>query len=154
MKHDGMVISQRQGVFTDVKEMYIDQGMRYGRLDEFRSFDQRGSVPDTQLEAMNKEGIDIAVLFPTLGLGALAKEYDDDELTAAISRAYNNWLAEFCATDNTRMYGAAMIPAQHVRAAVEEIKRAKSELGFRAVFLRPNPVRGRNWHNPYYDPIW
>jgi predicted TIM-barrel fold metal-dependent hydrolase len=154
MKHGDKVISQRQGVFADVKEMYIDQGLRYGRLDEFRDFDERGWGSDTQLEAMDREGIDVAVLFPTLGLGALAKEYDDDELTAAISRAYNNWLVEFCAADNERMYGAAMIPAQNVPAAVEEIKRAKNELGFKAVFLRPNPVRGRNWHDPYYDPIW
>lgn len=30
----------------------------------------------------------------------------------------------------------------------------KTELGFKSVFLRPNPVRERNWHNPAYDPLW
>ena len=52
------------------------------------------------------------------------------------------------------MYGAAMVPAQSVPAAVAEAHRAKQELGFKSIFLRPNPVRGRNWHNPVYDPLW
>ena len=28
------------------------------------------------------------------------------------------------------------------------------ELGFPAVIMRPNPVCGRNWHDPAYDPLW
>ncbi|MCH7606781.1 MAG: amidohydrolase, partial [Chloroflexi bacterium] len=28
------------------------------------------------------------------------------------------------------------------------------ELGFKTVFLRPNWVNGRNWHDNYYDPLW
>ena len=28
------------------------------------------------------------------------------------------------------------------------------ELGFRGMFLRPNEVNGRNWHDPYYEPLW
>ena len=27
-------------------------------------------------------------------------------------------------------------------------------LDFRGVFLRPNEVDGRNWHDPYYEPPW
>jgi hypothetical protein len=30
----------------------------------------------------------------------------------------------------------------------------KEEFGFRAVYLRSNPVRGRNWHDPVYDALW
>ena len=47
-----------------------------------------------------------------------------------------------------------MIPAQNIEAAVHEVRRAKAELGFKAVFLRPNPVCGRDWHDPAYDAIW
>src|SRR5712691_7148092 len=23
-----------------------------------------------------------------------------------------------------------------------------------AIFVRPNPVQGRNWHDPYFEPLW
>ncbi len=29
-----------------------------------------------------------------------------------------------------------------------------AQRGFRALFMRPNVVHGRNWHDPYYDPLW
>jgi uncharacterized protein len=152
--HDGRVISRfkvqapYQGGMT---EWFTDH---YDRRRMYEDYDRRGWDGKCQLEAMDAEGIDVAVLYPTRGLFAHAKEYDDDDFAAAVSRAYNNWLADLCAADPKRMYGAAMVPAQNVQAAVEEIRRAREELGFVAIFLRPNPVRRRNWHNPCYDPLW
>ena len=108
----------------------------------------------SQLQAMDREGIDVTVLFPTRGLAALSLDYPDTKLAAAVARAYNNWLADFCKGDPTRLYGSAMLSVHDVEEAVAEARRAKVELGFKAVFFRPNPVRGRNWHDPAYDPLW
>ena len=153
LMHDGEVISRFRRPMEG-NDKVVAQCERFGRLAQFRDFDRRGWDARVQLEAMDAEGIDVAVLFPTRGLFAHAKEYDDDALAAAISRAYNDWMADFCAADPQRLYGAAMVPAQNVEAAVLEAWRAKEELGFRSIFLRPNPVRGRNWNNPVYDPLW
>ena len=38
--------------------------------------------------------------------------------------------------------------------AVTEARRCVHELGFRGVFLRPNLIKGRNGHDPYYEPLW
>ena len=152
LEHDGEIISRSKRVF-DEDELVRDAAKKHGRLEMFESYDERGWGPDVQVEAMDAEGIDVAVMFPTRGLFAHAKEYDDDELAAAISRAYNDWLAEFCSYCPDRMYGAAMLPAQNVPACVEEVRLAR-ERGFKAIFLRPNPVRNRNWNNPVYDPVW
>ena len=153
LMHDGhMVTRDRKLIVED--DIVLGQAERYGRLEMFKDFDERGWGSDVQLEAMDAEGIDVAVLYPTRGLVAHAKEYDDDGLAAAISRAYNDWLVELCAAAPDRMYGAAMLPAQCVEAAIEEVRRTKQEYEFKAVFLRPNPVRGRNWNNPAYDPLW
>ena len=38
--------------------------------------------------------------------------------------------------------------------AVAETHRVVEELGFRTVFLRSNIVNGKNWHDPYYEPLW
>ena len=54
----------------------------------------------------------IAILFPTRGLYAMAVDSKEKsswgytpELAAAVARAYNNWLFDFCAPDPKRLLG-------------------------------------------------
>src|SRR3989442_2867882 len=47
-----------------------------------------------------------------------------------------------------------MISPCEVDDAGAEAGRAGRDLGFRAIFLRPNAVNGRNWHDQYYEPLW
>lgn len=108
----------------------------------------------SQLRAMDKEGIDVAVLYPSRGLFALAFDTLDPDLGHAVARAYNDWMHDFCAYAPERMYGAAMISPFDVSTAVSEARRGVEELGMKAVFLRPNIVNARNWHDRYYDPLW
>ena len=115
---------------------------------------ERGWPAEAQLDAMDREGVDRTVVFPTSGLFALGLDSIEDDFAAAIARAYNDWLYDYCQADPYRLLGAAMIAPHSVEAAVAEARRAVRELGFRAVFVRPNPVRGRNWHDPYYEPLW
>src|SRR5205807_2113002 len=75
-------------------------------------------------------------------------------LAAAMARAYNDWLHEFCQENPERLLGAGMISPFDVNDAVAEARRCVREYGFRAMFLRPNEVNGRNWHDPYYEPLW
>ena len=107
-----------------------------------------------QLEAMDVEGIDVAVLYPTRGLIALAEPNMEPRLAAAIARAYNNWLYEFCSEDPRRLYGAAMISPFAIDEAVKEALRCSKELGFKAAFMRANLFNGKNWYDEYYDPLW
>ena len=152
--HDGKLISKLPKLQTTEQGHVRQMADSFGRTKLFEEYDERGWGPDVQIEAMDREGIDLAVLFPTRGLYAHAKIYKDNDLAAAISRAYNDWLAEFCSFRPDRLFGAALVPAQNVEAAVHEVRRAKQELGFKAVFIRPNPVLDRNWHEAVYDPLW
>lgn len=115
---------------------------------------RRGWGPDVQLDAMDVEGIDVAVLFPSRGLSALTQPNMDAAYARAIARAYNDWLFEFCQAAPQRMLGAGMISVYDIDHAVEETHRAVEELGFRAIFLRSNVVNGKNWHDAYYEPLW
>jgi predicted TIM-barrel fold metal-dependent hydrolase len=105
---------------------------------------------------MDREGIDVTVLYPSRGLFVHSFADLDPALSAAICRAYNDWMADFCqAGDPRRMHGAAMVPIQDLDAAIREAERAVRRLGFRAVFLRPNPPRpGVYWHHAAFDPLW
>jgi predicted TIM-barrel fold metal-dependent hydrolase len=72
----------------------------------------------------------------------------------AVARAYNDWLAGYCALAPDRLYGAAMVPFQDPAAAIAELQRAHDELGFVAAFVRPNPCLGRTIADRDNDPFW
>jgi predicted TIM-barrel fold metal-dependent hydrolase len=110
--------------------------------------------PEAQLVDMDKEGVDQAFLYPSFGLFVLATDDIDPALAAALAHAYNSWLADFCAAGDGRLHGVAMLPLQDPAAAASEARRCAEELGFRAGFVRPNPVGGRNFDDPAYDPLW
>lgn len=120
----------------------------------YRDHAQRGWTAEVQLEAMEIEGIDVAVLYPTRGLRALVVHDMDAEFAAAIARAYNNWLYDFCSKEPSRLAGAGMISPYDMNDAVDEARRCASELGFRAVFLRSNPLVAHPWHDEYFEPLW
>ena len=108
----------------------------------------------SQRRAMDSEGLDLAILYPSRGLYALAVDGMDPALASAIALAYNDWLYDLCAADRARMLGAGMVSPFDVGSAVEEARRSVMEMGFKAVFMRPNVVNGRNWYDPRYDPLW
>jgi predicted TIM-barrel fold metal-dependent hydrolase len=120
----------------------------------YRDHSERGWTAEVQLEAMDIEGIDVAVLFPTRGLNVLSEPHMEANFAAALARAYNNWLYDFCEKDPVRLLGAGMISTFDVDGAVQEARRCVKELGFRAVFLRSNILNDRNWYDPYYEPLW
>ena len=122
----------------------------------------RGWDATSQREAMEAEGLDLAVLFPSRGLFVLGLDTPEvmgidglePDFAAAIARAYNDWLRDFCAEYPDRMLGAGMVAPHDVGSAVTETRRCVQQLGFRAIFLAPGCVGRRPWHDPYYDPLW
>jgi len=122
--------------------------------ERYRSFHERGWSGPSQLDVMDQEGIDVATLFPSRGLHTLAEPNMDPPLAAALARAYNDWLYDFCQADPNRMIGVAMISPFDINDAVSEARRCMTELGFRGVFLRSNIMNGRTWDDPFYDPLW
>jgi uncharacterized protein len=112
-----------------------------------------GFDPYARLAVMDKEGIDIAVLFPTTSAVGIAV-IPDEGFATALARGYNNWLADFCRVAPQRLFGVAQIPLLHLDAAVKEATRAVTELGMKMVVVRPNPYAGRLWTDPAYDVLW
>jgi len=118
----------------------------------YESAQRGGFDPAVRLADMDLEGIDTAMLYPTLGLYFWA--VTDPRAAISLARAYNDWLAQYCAADPARLHGAAMVPWQSIEAAIAELRRAHDELGFRAVFLRPNPCLGRTIVHPSHEAFW
>lgn len=90
------------------------------------------SIPSQTLEDvgvrvadMDRVGIDVSVLFPTLFLTHVT---DDPRYEAALMRSYNSWLAERCGQAPERLKWGALLPLRSPDDAVAEVRRAK-ELG-------------------------
>jgi predicted TIM-barrel fold metal-dependent hydrolase len=111
--------------------------------------------PASQVRAMDKEGLDLAILFPTSAMYVTAFSTMDARFAAASCRAYNDWLYDYIqAADPKRMFGAAAVSPHDVETAVVETRRAVTQLGMKAIFIRPNIHNERPWHHRYYDPLW
>lgn len=127
-----------------------------GALTDRGDYDEIGREggwnPHARIRDMDREGIDAAFLYPSLGL--FLSPVRDPKLAAAGCRAYNRWLADYCGEYPERLFGIAMLPFQSIDVAIEELRFAREELGFRGAFVRPNPQHGRLLHDPAYDPFW
>lgn len=114
----------------------------------------RGYDAATHLEAMDIEGIDVAVIYGTRGRQVLMHDDLDPQVAAALARAHNNWTRDFCARDPRRLKFAAQLAFHDVPSAVAEARRAVRELGAIAVIGTPNPIHGRHVHDPEMEPLW
>ena len=115
---------------------------------------ERGYDAESQVMGMEMEGIDIAVLFPTAGLSFLARDNMDPQFSAAICRAYNDWLHDFVQHSPDQLKMAAMLPMHDVNLACAELLRCVKEYGAVGAFVRPNYLNGRYWHSTYWDPLY
>jgi predicted TIM-barrel fold metal-dependent hydrolase len=116
--------------------------------------DLPGGDPQAMLQAMDREGIDVSIVFRTMASHLIAVDGLDPKLSAAVCRGFNNRLGDFCDKDRTRLKPAALIPLQDTTLAVEEARRAVRDLGAVALILSNHPVDGRPWYDTHWDPVW
>ena len=108
-------------------------GNRY-KEDIERNFD-----PESLILAMKKEGLDLAVLFPTSAMYITAKNGMDPRFAAAACEAYNSWLYDYMqAGDPSMTYHVGVVSPHDVESAVIETRRCAKELGSKAIMPRPN----------------
>jgi uncharacterized protein len=129
-------------------------GSRLQETDRLDFAIERNYNPEAQVMGMALEGVDIAVLYPTMGLGLLGRHDIDPRLSLAICQAYNNWIHEFCQYSPERLKFVAMLPMHDVHLACRELVRCVRELGAVGSFIRPNLLKGRFWHSNYWDPLY
>ena len=84
-------------------------GLRHGKASETMKYvegRQGGFDPHARIPDMDLDGIDAAFLYPSIGLFSGAIK--EPKLAAAVCRAYNRWLAEYCRPYPDRLFGVAM----------------------------------------------
>src|SRR3989442_4711813 len=96
-----------------------------------------GWDPGARLADMDSEGIDVAVLYPSISF--YLPETADGALMAALCRAYNDWLADYFRVARERLVGVAIVPPGDVVASILALEPAVAMLGFRGAHVSPDP---------------
>lgn len=125
-----------------------------GRLDLDLDADVDRGVDDPvrRLALMDDQGVAVSVLYPTMTLSL--EDIPDVGFRHAYAAAYNDWIAEFCATDPIRLRWAGVVPLADLEWAVAEVERC-AQAGCASVMLSPIPTpEGRNLGSPETDPVW
>ena len=102
-------------------------GVRQGdvKVDTLKYAEGRkgGFDPHARIVDMDADGIDAAFLYPSLGLFTGAVEAPD--LSAAMCRAYNRWLADIHGKARGRLRWIVLAPVRSIDRAIEEINLGK-----------------------------
>ncbi len=106
------------------------------------------------LEAMDAEGIDVAVVYRTFAHMVVSIDDLEPGYAMACCAAFNDWLAAYCGADPARLRPAAIVSLHDPELAAQEARRAVEEKGHAAVVLLPMPVGGRYFNAPECDVLW
>jgi predicted TIM-barrel fold metal-dependent hydrolase len=126
--------------------------VRSGRKPHGETPDPRGGFdPQVRIKDMDREGIDVAVLFATIVSSFCALK--DVDFEVAMIRAYHRWLADYCATYPNRLKGVAVVPMRAPERAAEEIRRVSKEQWAVGVYLSGH-MEDKLLDHPAFRPIW
>lgn len=107
-----------------------------------------------RLALMDAQGVEAAILLPTLGVSVEYDMRDDIELMYASLRAFNRWLEEDWGYGaDGRIFAVPMLSLLDLDRAMAELHRV-IDAGARLVHLCPGPAGDRSPADPVFDPFW
>jgi predicted TIM-barrel fold metal-dependent hydrolase len=136
---------------------FVQEGSSFGGFNpEYAAAvsERLGDLRDSRIEEMDAAGIDIAVLSHTIGgVEGIA----DPTEAVHTARRVNDFLAAEVAGSGGRFAGFATVALQDVAAAVDELKRAVSELGLCGVMVNGYSDLGSDklyLDEDRFEPFW
>lgn len=109
-----------------------------------------GHDPQVRLQHMDLDGIDRAVLFPTI-VASPGTPYPHPLETIA---GYHRWLAEYCSTNPERLRPVANVPLiEDLHVATQVMKTCVKEMGAVGVITRVHMYK-RTLSNPVYGELF
>ena len=135
---------------ADNLEPDVVERLAHGKLGHFHEERSPGAGidPDVSRADLDGLGIDQAVWFPSSTTSAVA--IDEPEFEAALCRAYNRWVGEFCAAHGDDFFAVAVMPHWDQELAVEEIERVAQErwcVGVTSAMTLPDKLPD----HPYFE---
>jgi predicted TIM-barrel fold metal-dependent hydrolase len=127
------------------------------KTDQAVSFDEVMPAlhdPAERIKAQNADSVTAEVLYSFPYLWDAIKQLDDAEVRLACARAYNDWIAEYCAHDPARLIGVAKIPTSSIEDAAKELARCVGELNLKGAVIDAWPDDSNGPADAALDPMW
>jgi uncharacterized protein len=105
---------------------------------------------EERIQLFDDWGMAGGIVFPTIGI---LWDTEDPRLADAYCRAYNRWCQDFRGEYQDRIFPMAHIAMHDPDLALAELRRCL-KMGFRGVFMAPEPVNGVSPADPRFDPLW
>jgi predicted TIM-barrel fold metal-dependent hydrolase len=148
-------------VLEGIAPIHLTQGLGAGKKPEelpqffqqttYKDARRGGWDPAERLRDMDLDGVEAEVIYTTLGFRQFW--FQDAALQQACFRAYNDWLAEYCAYAPKRLAGLALLSLYDIEAAVRELRRCR-QMGLKGAMIWASPPEDRPYSDPLYDPFW
>jgi predicted TIM-barrel fold metal-dependent hydrolase len=107
-----------------------------------------------RLARMDEQGVEAAVMLPSVGVTVEQALSHDPVALMANVRAFNRWLEETWGYGaDGRIYGVPVLTLHDRDGCVAELERVL-DAGARFVYLRPGHLGGRSPADPWFDPFW
>ncbi len=107
-----------------------------------------------RIKEMTEDKLDGEFYYNNPGVWGAIKAGRDRELVLACFRAYNDWMAEFCSHDPTRMFSVGIIPTTGIDDAIAELKRCLIDLNLRGAAIESYPNGSLSDPSPEDDRFW
>lgn len=121
------------------------------RSGTLREGELRPTTSKLRLEDMARDGVAAQVLYgPVSGMAALMSM--NPAVLAQCFRAYNEWLAEFCASAPTQLLGAGILPYHNPQEAAAEVYHLAELKLPQAMFMAASAEPGL--YEPDWEPLW
>jgi uncharacterized protein len=111
-------------------------------------------IPSVYLEGMDAEGIDVALLMPTLTFQATTWDDLAPDHALAMCRVYNDFVHTFTKASPSRLKFWAWLPRQSPELAAQEARRCVEELGAIGAALPMRAVNGHLLSDDIFTPLW
>ncbi len=110
--------------------------------------------PVARLKEQDEDKVDAEFLYSSPQVWGAVKAMEDRKLKLACFRAYNDWMAEFCAHNPQRLLGVGLIPVTGIDDALAEFDRCINELKLPTVALESYPSGSYTDPSPEDDRFW
>jgi predicted TIM-barrel fold metal-dependent hydrolase len=141
--------------------VHLAQGMGAGKKPEelpqffqtstYKEIRPGGWDPAERIKDMDVDGVAAEVIYTTLGFRQFW--LSDAALQRACFRAYNDWLAEYCAYAPDRLAGLALISLFDIDQGIQALRRCANQ-GLRGALIWCSPPDDMPYSSTHYDPFW
>ena len=121
-------------------------------VDYFANVRLGGYIPEEHVKDMEIDGLDVSIVYPTVGL-TMYQTQQDSRLLSAICKAYNSWVAEFCSPFPKRIKAIGMLNVDDVQDGVKELEHC-AKMGLIGGIITVYPPEGRAYNSAEYEPLW